>query len=321
MDVRGPVDGMSVVGAGRRVETGAARSAAAFAAGMASLALASCAPAREPPRARPVAVCPPGMVRIPAGIYPVGEGDDDRVGGRVADDGFPGIVPLYQAVVSDDFCIDRYPFPGVAGLLWPDDGLNHASTQVLDAALPAFGRRVCTATELLVASTGGENLRQPYGDEHVPHVCDPFDGDEGPPDVLGAYPECVSPFAVHDFAVRSAWAWQDGQFEAAMLARFGPYDYDAGGDEYVVIGGTARLNTFYDPTNFGFHSHFNHDGCPGCGGSDDGLRVCADPAPPYPAREARWGDLVRDADRRGSLLWLAQEAAFRALRSGHHADP
>jgi len=146
----------------------------------------------------PSLTCPATMLLITGGEFLLGEGEDAEFTPPE-----PGAV-IYEANFDiASFCVDPLPFPGRAGAPWPSAGLSAARAEGLDSRLATFGRRLCTISELLLASAGPENWRYPYDPEDWSEgLCDP---DDLTPDPLGSYEDCTSPLGVSDFQVRSTW--------------------------------------------------------------------------------------------------------------------
>ncbi len=236
-----------------------------------------------------------GLVFIEGGTYPLGEDDAISSVPFLGGDGdWQTVIPVSSFVIQD-FYIDRYPFPGVAGEAWYTDGARHNTIVALDNTLGDFGRRVCTITELLFAAAGPENQRYPYGNgTHDPSACDPDDSNPAP---IGTYENCRSPTGVHDFQVRSTWGVLDDQVVAALE---GTEQIDGFPEPYVyaVWGGTSRTDTFYAPNNYGFHTHATdaEDRY-----LDDGFRVCAGPDTPTAAQDLAYDRWLTDALRAGSF--------------------
>jgi hypothetical protein len=224
----------------------------------------------------PHLTCPTTMLLIAGGDFLLGEGEDAEFAPLE-----PGAVIYESNFGISSFCVDPLPFPGRAGAPWPSFGLNAALAEDLDSRLAAFGRRLCTISELLLASAGPDNWRYPYDPEDWSEgLCDP---DDLTPQPLGSYEDCTSPLGVSDFQVRSTWGWLDPEMKAhlnsydAPVTRPGEDPLPPESFEYAVQGGTSRAETFYSPTNFGIHSH-PQDAVY----LDDGARVCADPAQDWP---------------------------------------
>jgi hypothetical protein len=229
------------------------------------LALAGCSPAHDLP------VCPEGMVHVEGGAFVLGEGGD------------PAHQPSqYNAVIRQttvevtDFCIDALPFPGREGAAWPADGLGREAAERLDRGLADHGRRLCSVSELVVASAGSDNWRYPYDPElHRTGLCDP---DDSHPRPLGTFEACSSRSGVRDLQVRSTWA-RLGRSMRNHLESYGapnrPPHLGGGMPEdrtYAVWGGTARSDTYYSPNNFGVHAHDAAEGTY----LDDTTRVCCE---------------------------------------------
>jgi hypothetical protein len=221
------------------------------------LLLLSCDPPGTVPVAPSFAPAPP----CPVGMIDLGPGQA-RMGSEEVGHG-PAEIPLMDIAV-ERFCIDPYPFPGQAGDHYPVDGLAYHELPVWDALLRAYGRRLCTPEELLWASAAGPaNLPYAVGQQRS-MLCEPFDDWERM-SPMGSWPACVSPWGLYDFNVMSSWATASLDID---LAREESHPKD-----YCVVGGTARDDTYYAPTNHGIHSHGLED----FPYFDDQLRVCADP--------------------------------------------
>ena len=214
-----------------------------------------------------------GLVAISGASISLGETDPDWIDAYDGDgEESQTIMPLANYAI-DDFYIDRYPFPGIEGAEWFADGTRHNTIEALDLTLADFGRRVCTIAELMYAAAGPDNHRYPFGDGTTwDDVCDPDDENPSP---IGAFPGCESDFGIRDFQVRSTW----GRLDATTITTMQDTPQREGfpGDlTYAVWGGTSRDDTFYAPTNFGFHTH---DRLAEDLYLDDGFRVCADDTP------------------------------------------
>ena len=213
-----------------------------------------------------------GLVAISGAAVTLGETDTAWLADYAGGDGDnQTIIPLADFSVAP-FLIDRFPFPGVEGAAWFNDGAHHSTIEALDAILADFGRRACTITELLYAAASAENHRYPYGDAFIAGQCEV---DDLNPDVIGAYAGCVSALGIRDFGVRSTWGRLDDQIIAVMnLTEQG--EVFPGDLVHATWGGTSRDDTFYAPSNFGFHTHAKE-------GDDryldDGFRICADETP------------------------------------------
>jgi hypothetical protein len=181
-------------------------------------------------------------------------------------------------VTLPSFWMDRFPFPGVEGASWFDDGLNQAGVVAMASLLAPFGRRPCTVSELLYAAAGPDNHRHPYGDGSFdPDACEP---DDQSPQDLGSHPDCESALGLMDFQVRSTWATLDAPMAGHMEAS----------GSHAIWGGTSRADTFYAPNNFGFHQHGSEEEPY----LDDGFRLCAD-AQPSEAVEQAYATWLSDA--------------------------
>ncbi len=218
----------------------------------------------------PIGTCPDGMVLIDGGTFTLGEWDSD-----ILSQYYSHLVIAEREMQLDSFCIAKYPFPNRIGEYWPHDGLSLASIVDFEERVGLYGRRLCTVSELLLASAGADNWRQPYdAEDHIHGMCEP--DDMNLEIRLGTFDTCVSPYGVHDFAVRSCWARLENESiatdaEVGWYEERGPY-VSFPGEQYAVWGGTSRGDTFYAPSNFGLHFHGLEAPY-----LDDGVRVCATP--------------------------------------------
>ena len=232
-----------------------------------------------------------GLQFIEGGNVPLGETDPEILAQFSAEGEHQTIIPIANFPVGD-FYIDGYPFPGIPGADWFTDGTRHNTIEALELTLAQYGRRVCTVSELMYAAAGPENLRYPYGNQWIDNVCDP---DDANPEPIGRYTDCVSPFGIHDFQVRSTWGRMDDQVIAVMSGTTQKTGFP-GDLTYAVWGGTSRQDTFHAPSNFGFHTHERQAEDLYL---DDGFRVCADTQPTANQNIAydRW---IQDALAAGS---------------------
>jgi hypothetical protein len=241
-----------------------------------ALVLAACDPKPPPPPTPPVPRCPAGMIGLGGGIAWLSEYDP-----AFHQDQAP---PGWRAVAP--FCVDPLPFPGLAGARWPEDGLEAGLLPELEDALAAYGRRLCTVDELLWATAEGPaNL--PYVTGQARGACEDQPGwDDMRP--LGGWPGCKNRYGLREGNTASSWA------RAGERVNDWRTEHRARG--YALVGGTARTDTFYAPTNFGLHAH--DPGDPPF--SDDQLRVCADPAWGG-ADDAAWATFQQAAALQGTF--------------------
>jgi hypothetical protein len=213
-----------------------------------------------------------GLVALDGATARLGETDAAWLADYSGGDGDNQTVIPSAEFSIEPFLIDRFAFPGVEGAEWFTDGAHHSTIEALDARLSDFGRRACTVTELLYAAASANNDRYPYGDDYQPGHCEV---DDFNPEPIGAYALCTSALGIRDFGVRSTWARLDDQIIAVMSAteQSGEFPGDL---TYGLWGGTSRDDTFYAPTNFGFHTHAKESDDRY---QDDGFRICADSAP------------------------------------------
>ncbi len=245
--------------------------------------LTACGDARwTPPEAVPPGPCPAGMVQLASGRALLGDlreayGEDQVVA---------------TVVTVAPFCVEPFPFPGQAGDPWPQDGLEGGRVEAWAALLERFGRRFCTAEELLWATAGGPSNQRFLTGRYRGGLCEPeFSwGDMQP---LGTHDRCRNAFGLHDHNVMSTWVAGSEAFDDARVpVRRRPYN---------VLGGTNREDTFYANDNYGLHNHDPGD----IPFSDDQLRVCADPG--VGADDAGWALFAEGAAQQGTfegaLLW------------------
>ncbi len=231
--------------------------------------------------------CPVGMVAVQGGGAFLGAEQPAHL---------PAEVPLLWVDV-EPFCVSAYPFPGQEGDHYPQDGLAFPDLADWDALLKDYGRRLCHAEELLWASAqGAANLPHALGPERV-RLCEQSPVWEGTRP-LGSYPRCASAWGLRDLDVYSSWALASERIDAAIG--------DLKRHPYVVVGGTNRGDTYYAPSNYGYHSHGMKDGAY----YDDQLRVCSDPGV--------WGEPV---DWLVFLQAAANLGSFTDALTWHRAHP
>ena len=232
-------------------------------------------------------LCPAGMVvGSEEGVTATSLGESDPS----VLEAFPGtVLPLYSTSL-EPYCIGAFPLPGQLGDDYLSDGLNVGQAEGLDELLTAYGRRVCTVSELLFAAAGPDNLRYPYGPDYDASAC----GTEAffPPP-LGARPDCVSPSGARDFGVRSSWAFLDADAYDAVAPTI--VDGEDIPSAYAVYGGTAQRDTFFAPSNFGIHFYGPDDYSAEVPAYvTDDVRVCADLGTLDSETEAEWAAFVSE---------------------------
>jgi len=228
------------------------------------------------------------MVGIVGGPATLGESDP----AMITTYGPNTVVPRGEYTLPA-YCIDEWPAPGRAGAAWPTDGLHKRLLRdTVEPLLWAHGRRLCTVAELMRAAGGASGRRYPWGQVRDTTRCDSKDD---APEVMGTYPDCVSPSGVREVQVRSTWARLDATTLAALTEAGAAAQpgFDGG---YAVWGGLVRDDTYYAPTNFGVHFHLAD--APGF--NDDGLRTCA------------WSGAVSDEQQAG---WRALMDSLAASQS------
>lgn len=208
-------------------------------------------------------ICPPDMAAIPAGTWTFGA---DGANPRWMEPAEPRQLPAY--------CIDRYEFPNVAGVL-PRVDVTWTGASALCAEA---GKRLCTADEWERACRGPDARTWAYGGSFDRGRCNtPLDsgGPDGaiPYAAAGAHPDCVSAEGVFDLNGNvSEWV-ADGW----DVARFGPPEGqgpEAAGVLRQLRGGTMWSGTFYGQSCLSRHAHPVETQS-----NDDGFRCCADPPP------------------------------------------
>jgi hypothetical protein len=201
---------------------------------------------------------------------------------------------LPDRVRVEPYCVAEFPFPGIEGAHWMEDGLAAGDLWLWENLLKEYGRRFCTLEELVWARASGErNFGFVHGNSRG-NSCDPEATSElmSP---IGSFEGCVNELGVADVGVSSSWAVSSREVDVSRGAHwYRPF---------VVVGGTARTDTFYAPDNFGIHAH--DPGNPPF--FDDQLRVCADIGE---GLDAEWLDFVFAAAQQGSfegaLRWYDQ---------------
>tara|TARA_B110000037_G_C17011034_1_gene461311 strand:- start:68 stop:811 length:744 start_codon:yes stop_codon:yes gene_type:complete len=201
---------------------------------------------------------------------------------------------LPQRVTVEDYCVAELPFPGTKGDVWMEDGLAAGDLWLWEKLLHDYGRRFCTVEELVWARASGENNFSFVHGNRRDASCDPGTSSQiiSP---IGSFEGCINELGVGDVGVSSSWASSSAEVDEARGAEWIR--------PFVVVGGTARTDTFYAPDNFGIHAH--DPGNPPF--FDDQLRVCADLGE---GLDAEWLDFTLAAAQQGSfegaLRWFDQ---------------
>ena len=243
---------------------------------------------------------PSGMVLVEADrAFSIGEKELNPPLNQPWND--PYLVP-FGSFWIDSFWIGEYPFPG-RGEAWigrADSGMGLTFSNVLlllERAQPRFGRRLCTVEELLLAGAGPDNYRWPYGNSWDSTKCDQ---DRNPAHPIGAFPDCVSPYGVHDITTRSLWAEVDEETRSlynATAAELGwphrlPDDLPV-----VAVHGLNCREADYGTTVQTVHWHHRPgdpwmQDDPDVAFVDDYLSFCADPdSPPTEAQEREFEEV------------------------------
>lgn len=105
-----------------------------------------------------------------------------------------------------DICMDKYEFPNMKGEL-PLGGVTYEEAERL---CKAYGKRLPTSQEWLLACGGKEELIYPYGNEYREGVCRvDLKYAEGPAP-SGTLTDCKSPFGVFDMS-GNLWEWTSSE--------------------------------------------------------------------------------------------------------------
>jgi hypothetical protein len=241
--------------------------------------------------------CPVGMLDIPGGRAWLGSWGPQA-----------GVEPTDLPQVElelERFCIDPFPFPGQAGDHYPMDGMAFLWLEAWQELLASYGRRLCSAEELIWASASGPaNLPYGAGGERS-MLCEPhWDWERMSP--YGSWPACVSPWGLYELNVFSSWGVATDVVDAV---RAEPHPRP-----FLVVGGTNRDDTYYAATNFGLHQHGPDD----AHYFDDQLRVCADPG--VHADPSAWLVFRQAAANQGSFAAaMAWHQAYGPAASVHQA--
>jgi len=297
------------------------RTSAVLSVCAAALLLACDRPASAPPPAVPAppasADCPAGMVFVPP-VEDVTLGETDP--GQLDACGCVGGVIRAAAYSVPGFCIDRFPFPG-EGRPWPTlppgGSFTWSEAEEVRARLPELGRRYCSYAEVLLASAGGGNRRYPWGDRYEDR-CEPDQRTPARP--IGGWSDCASPEGIRDLGVRTAWVTLDTRTAKTLTAAL---DAPTSPGRLVLSGAhSATEEAFFARSNYGIHSHtggygvFADEPPTGWEWIDDGLRFCADPAPPDAPAEARYVAVVDGFEGDLAALWAVPVRAPSGATSG-----
>lgn len=204
------------------------------------------------PAERSAALCPGGMVHVPAGSFQ---------GGATAEEvGLPDYVP---DIVRDPrpvgvfstagFCIDEVEWPGpgqrpVADVTWVQARV----------ACEAMGKRLCSEDEWAKACGGALGWLRPYGDQHVVGLCHADVQEEGQYDAVlpaGSVPTCRGPYGTFDQEGNIS-EWVEDRRSDASLDRW-------------VLGGTMWPGVY----GAGCQARHAHPEVAPVAG-DDGFRCC-----------------------------------------------
>ena len=202
--------------------------------------------------ARSEALCPPGMVWIPAGSFRAGATPEEV-----------GVAPHEVDIVRDprppgvfstgSFCIDRHEWPGegrrpVADVSWVQARV----------ACESQGKRLCSENEWVKSCGGILGWNQPYGPTRVVGLCHADVFEEGSYDKVlagGTKKTCRSPWGTFD---------QEGNIsEWVETPRL------AGGGDRWVLGGTMWPGVYGQGCQA---RHAHPEIAPVAG--DDGFRCC-----------------------------------------------
>lgn len=105
-----------------------------------------------------------------------------------------------------NICMDKYEFPNMKGEL-PLSGVTYQEAEEL---CKAYGKRLPTSQEWLLACGGKEELTYPYGNEYRKGICRvDLKYGEGPAP-SGTLLGCKSPFGVFDMS-GNVWEWTSSE--------------------------------------------------------------------------------------------------------------
>jgi len=174
-----------------------------------------------------------------------------------------------ELIFVDDFCIDEFEYPNIAGVEPTPVSWNEA-----EALCAAEGKRLCTGPEWQKACAGPDGFEYPWGGEWDDQMCNTHT-DEGQPRDLapsGEWPDCVSIYGVYDLCGNlSEWTsevWQEGWPD--MSLRGGGFNYNTDNTQQQDQNGFWSFSA-YSQRCTSMHHH-PPDVSPG----DDGTRCCAD---------------------------------------------
>lgn len=194
--------------------------------------------------------CPSDMVLVQGMSYEVGASPEVMASLDPEGTGVVSRIPLVRLEV-EDYCFSAWPFPGL-GRSWPKDGLNFTGAEAVDSWLAAFGRRLPTLGEVLIASATTTNDRWPSGAGSWAEAnCDP---NPFKPAEIGEYGDCVSRFGVSGLLTFAFWAaFDDATYAALEAISLVPPDPAVG---YALIGGMPDWwGAYYGDDLFGYHYH------------------------------------------------------------------
>lgn len=211
----------------------------------------------------PGAACPADMVHLDASTVHLVQGK---------------LEPSPARVHVAPFCIDRFEYPNIEGVL----PRAMVSWREADELCRAAGKRLCTSAEWDRACSGTEGRRYSYGDEFERDTCNtPLDSDGievtvPPYAASGSLPDCQSPEGVFDLNGNvSEWVsdpWEETR-SGPILAPSDVQPPGAGSSSSrAVRGDTMWSRTSYDPSCFAEHGEH-----PGARTRSDGFRCCLTP--------------------------------------------
>ena len=144
--------------------------------------------------------CPPGMVRIPAGPFTMGD---------TSGAGYKDEYPLHD-VYLDSFCIDTYEYPNEVGVV-PNSGLSWIEAESL---CTQQGKRLCSESQWEKACKGPLGSIYPYGDWYDSVRCWTEMGyNDGQAGESGGRSRCTNVYGVFDMS-GNTWEWVNDFYDA-----------------------------------------------------------------------------------------------------------
>ncbi|MEE2830496.1 MAG: SUMF1/EgtB/PvdO family nonheme iron enzyme [Myxococcota bacterium] len=230
--------------------------------------------------------CPEGMVQVPAGVYPIGDGDGKPPGEPVLR--VPPLAETRAALPS--FCMDRFEFPNQAGA-YP---LVRVSWHEAEQLCRKQGKRLCGEHEWEAACRGPEGHRYAYGPARRSDTCNTEIGEFEESIVTPLRPNdpagsCTNWLGIHNLNGNVS-EWVAELYTGPSYPELTGAPEPPGVPRHVLRGG-APWPAFYGQDCLSRHWHSSgYDR-----GDDDGFRCCAGPQPPEAQRENESGKAVPEA--------------------------